>query len=316
MGTKVTEPIQELSQSEKDELIRAYTENARNLGKSLSAQGVKAIFLGDSNHDNSSIAANVSSTIKHFRPDLVFLEAGVDLKDALLNNPEAAAFPKGEKGTGISNQVYEIMGAMQAGAKVIAVDEPEYIKQQGRELDKQRLEVGKRLNKLDKSLNAAYDSGNQQAVKDISAEYIELQNEYNQLTKQVKDGLDNRISKDTNQFIVNNMADAIEDFYKENGRMPKIATFFGSDHIEKINDMDEMLLRELHKRDLPTGEYANHKEILYTANRETGEGTDVKKNFFGEFEYTLDAEAVCPKYIGDIRNPENFTRDQDGSPSK
>jgi hypothetical protein len=262
-----------MSQAELERIIQSNAE-ALQLGKSLRESGVNAMFMGDSNHNSDSIQESTALTAVAFKPDLMFVE-----------HRDRAA----EDTSGL------------AGAELVEIDpwSNEQKEHYNEMLDtkKQLLEDnGKQADAYDKAM-ATGDT--KQAAGHLTA-MNESKNQFEELEEKTSQMLKDRQSDKTNDGMAENMANKIEEFYKENGRMPRFSADLGDGHIDARNDVDEMVMQKLEDRGLPTEQYKNHKEIEFKETDKVDK-VEVDKKLLGEHEYTV---SVPPKDIPDMRGQE------------
>lgn len=139
-------------------------------------------------------------------------------------------------------------------------------------------------------------------MQDSKAQYSEL---YEQTSQIVKD----RKSDKTNDGMAENMANKIEAFHKEHGRMPRFTSETGDGHISGRNDVDEMVMQKLKDRGLPTEQYKNHKEVQF-AESEKVDKVEVDKKLLGEHEYKVSVPATS---VPDVRGQEQQSQSQGNS---
>lgn len=245
---------------------RLFENNAAaiGLGKSLRESGVNAMFMGDRNHNSDNISDSMSLTAAAFKPDIMFVEAQSSSTDAFGKYVGAEVVPIDPWSNEKKEHFYDLQG------------------KQGEALDRNRLYAEK------------YDEAMKSGDSKQALEHLKVmegsKQEYGELYKQTSEMLKERMGDSVNEGMAENMANKIEEHYKETGKMPRFTFEGGAGHIEGRNDVDEMVMKKLEERGLPTQEYENHKEVEFKDSKK-GDEVEVNKKIFSEFEYGVSVPA-------------------------
>jgi hypothetical protein len=120
-----------------------------------------------------------------------------------------------------------------------------------------------------------------------------------------------RTSPETHGRIAGRIVQYLAEFHEKHDRLPRFAVVFGKDHFNCRNDLDEMVEQGIAALHLP-----KFQSCSIEVDNEEPKLTHAKlrRNWFADFDYTLQVSPSLLKGLPDLRNPDfSFKTSQSSS---